>query len=307
MSFAASAVRRRDRSGFARFSRSWAIVKRIRSAGYDGSIATRLFAQAWDALLSGVPPINVVRDITSAALCAARLGDLDAAVLREGGLDTAEIVAVRRRAFDAVAEPVDGDLRDMLRDGIGSDVPIASAALPRFVAQLQMQPRAGLTCPGTRRIILEPPENHADHCLVVAVYGVLLCPHFGADPARVFVAALAHHLHNASLPDAGFAGENLLGEHLDELMRTATTRALAELPEHLRAQVIEARRILLDAETADGRAFHAADVIDRVLQIGQHLQAATLTIRGVLDDMHLVHDGPVKAFHDAVLAQAGLA
>ena len=61
-----------------------------------------------------------------------------------------------------------------------------------------------------------------------------------------------------------------------------------------------------DATTPDGQAFHAADVIDRVLQIRQHLRGATLTMDVVLNDMDLVHEGPVKAFHDAVLREAGL-
>ncbi len=60
--------------------------------------------------------------------------------------------------------------------------------------------------------MFEPPENHAEHCLAVAVYGVLLAPRYGADPSVVFLAGLAHHLHNARLPDSGFTGEALLGD-----------------------------------------------------------------------------------------------
>ena len=36
-----------------------------------------------------------------------------------------------------------------------------------------------------------------------------------------FLSGLAHHLHNATLPDSGFAGEILLGEHL-----TTETKAI---------------------------------------------------------------------------------
>ena len=43
--------------------------------------------------------------------------------------------------------------------------------------------------------------------------------------------------------------------------------------------------------------------VDRVLEIDQHLRAASLDHGCVLDDMGLVHDGPVKPFHDAVLAE----
>ena len=91
------------------------------------------------------------------------------------------------------------------------------------------------------------------------------------------------------------------------MMARATERALAELPEWLRHRVVEARQILPDAGTPEGRAFHAADVLDRVLEIDQHLAAARLTMDVVLRDMALVHDGPVKPFHDRVLAEMGLA
>jgi hypothetical protein len=78
------------------------------------------------------------------------------------------------------------------------------------------------------------------------------------------------------------------------------------LPPRLREEVQAARSILLDAATPEGRAFHAADVIDRVLQIAQHLRAASLTMERVLNEMHLVHEGPVKPFHDRVLREISL-
>ncbi len=80
------------------------------------------------------------------------------------------------------------------------------AAVPPFVPLLAAQPRAGATRPGHPRVILEPAENHAEHCAVVAVNGVLAAGVFGADPAGPFLTGLAHHLHNAYLPDAGDAG-----------------------------------------------------------------------------------------------------
>ncbi len=108
---------------------------------------------------------------------------------------------------------------------------------------------------------------------------------------------MAHHFHNAAMPDAGFTGEMLLGDHLLPIMEVATGWALGELDEAggLRAAVERARAILPDDSTPEGRAFHAADCIDRVLQIAQHLRAATLTMGTVLDEMELVHAGPVKA------------
>ncbi len=191
-----------------------------------------------------------------------------------------------------------------LRPALARELPAGDP--PPFVDALARQPRAGVTCPGRPRIVLEPPENHAEHCLVVAVYGVLLSTTYGADPETVFLAGLAHHLHNAAMPDSGFTGEMLLGSHLEPVMARATARALDELPGGLRERVERACAILPDADTPEGRAFHAADVADRVLQIAQHLKAATLTMDVVLGEMALVHDGPVKPFHDAVLAELGL-
>jgi len=160
-----------------------------------------------------------------------------------------------------------------------------------------------VTCPGRARILLEPPENHAEHCLIVAVYAVCLSPFYRADPGTVFLAAMAHHFHNAAMPDAGFTGEMLLGDHLLPIMAVSTGWALGELDEagDLRTEVERARAVLPDDSTAEGRAFHAADCIDRVLQIAQHLRAASLTMGTVLDEMELVHAGPVKGFHDRVL------
>lgn len=76
---------------------------------------------------------------------------------------------------------------------------------------------------------------------------------------------------------------------------------LNELEPTLRETVRSARSVLPDNATAEGRAFHAADSIDRVLQIAQHLRAASLTMDTVLGDMELVHASPVKDFQDRVL------
>jgi 5'-deoxynucleotidase YfbR-like HD superfamily hydrolase len=155
--------------------------------------------------------------------------------------------------------------------------------------------------------VLEPPESHAEHCALVAIGGALLSPSWGAQPGRVFLAGLAHHLHNALLPDSGFAGEVLLGEWLQPAMARATDLAMRELPEEARARVDSACRILPDAETPEGRAFHAADTLDRVLQVEHHLRAAGTSMGFVLREMELVHAGPVKPFQDAVLSRMGLA
>ena len=278
-------------------------LKRLRSAGRDGSAATRMFRAAWHELTAGASPAEVARRITAQALAAGRLGDLDRMLLSEAGLSATEVNGILCRAVEDISEPVAEPLRSALVSAIAVPPPSRQGDLPRFVRLLEDQPRAGVTCPGRPRIVLEPAESHAEHCLVVAVYGVILSPRYGADPATVFLAGLAHHLHNAGMPDAGFTGEMLLGPHLDAVMRHFTDDALAMLDPALRRRVVEARACLADAETPEGRAFHAADVVDRVLEIAQHLRAASLTMDVVLDDMALVHDGPVKPFHDAVLAE----
>jgi 5'-deoxynucleotidase YfbR-like HD superfamily hydrolase len=154
--------------------------------------------------------------------------------------------------------------------------------------------------------MFEPSENHAEHCCLVAVLGVVLAPAWGARPETVFLAGLAHHLHNAAMADAGFAGEVALGPWLEPAMAQATDRALSLLDAPVRAEVEAARRILPDAETPEGRAFHAADTLDRVLQVEHHLRAASATMGFVLQEMELVHEGPVRPFQMAVLERMGL-
>ena len=281
-------------------------LKRIRSAGRVGSIASRGFMRAWTALVAGEPPHAVMQATVAAALAAARLGDLDRRKLVELGLDEEEARVVMQRALDDVAGPLEPELAERLRVSLAVQLTVGDD-VPPFAAALAAQPRAGATCPGKPRLVLEPAENHAEHCWAVAVFGVLLAPRYGADPSRVFLAGLSHHLHNALLPDSGFTGEMLLGSKLELICAAATARALDELPERLRGQVVASRTILADASTPEGRAFHAADVIDRVLQLAQHLRPASLSMRALLDDWELVHAGPVKSFHESVLAEMDLA
>ena len=280
-------------------------LKRIRSAGREGSVAQRGFRHAWCELAAGEPAEVVTKRTVAAALVAARLGDLDGPKLLALGLPAGEALAVLQRAFDAVAADLDPALAVILRDGLSLD-PRPEHGAPAFVHDLERQPRAGATCPDKPRLVLEPPESHAEHCWAVAVFGVLLAPAYGADPVEVFTASLAHHLHNALMPDSGFTGEVLLGDRLQDVIDHATAHALLQLDEPLRDVVRASRRILPDAATPEGRAFHAADVIDRVMQIAQHLRPASITMATVLNELELVHAGPVKPFHDRVLAEMGL-
>ena len=299
-------------------------LKRIRVAHTDGSLAQRGFVRSWSALLAGAGAGRVAARECAAALSGARLGGIDAEVALEGGVTAPEVVAVLERAVAEVAEglhPVTvawattavPDLVDMAVDtragGVRGRPGVVSAPfeeLPGFVGALCRQPRAGATAPGRARLIVEPPENHAEHCWAVAVYGALLAEDLGADPGEAFLLGLAHHLHNAVLPDAGFAGETLLGGHLDPLVRRLTERELATLPARLHTRVRALLELRADADTSTGRAFHAADVLDRVLQVHHHARAASFNADHALVDLELVHAGPVTQFHRWVLASAGL-
>ena len=115
---------------------------------------------------------------------------------------------------------------------------------------------------------------------------------------------LAHHLHNALLPDAGFAGEVSLGASLDPLVRRLTDAELASLSPPVRSHVADALALVGDAETAEGRAFNAADVIDRVVQQHCHERAYRFSARHALEELEIVHEGPLQRFGQAVLAGA---
>ena len=279
-------------------------LKRIRSAGRDGTIAERLFRRGWAALARGDDPAAVMARVVAAALAAARLGDLDREKLGALGLNDGEALAVLERGFDEVTPLVEPSLAAALRAALAQGAP-ADGPVPGFVDLLANQPRAGVTCPGKPRLLLQPAESHAEHCLTVAVYAVLAAPGHGADPVSVFVASMAHHLHNAAMPDAGFTGEVLLGDLLDRVIAAAREQAASELAPGVQAMVRAALAPIGGEATPEARAFHVGDVLDRVLEIEQHARSAVDMVV-VLGDYELVHAGPVKAFHDRVLAEVGL-
>ena len=280
-------------------------LKRIRSAGRDGSIATRLFEAAWGGWLEGEAMDEVALRAMAQGLAATRLGDLDHRKLQELGLADAECVTVLQGAVAEVAGPLDSDLVGALCEKL--DQPLsAQDNLPEPIALLRDQPRAGVTGPGKPRVMLQPEENHAEHSFIVALYAGLLAPFYDADPARAFWHGMIHHLHSAAMPDAGYSGEILLGDRLDAVIDRSREIALAKLPSEPAETCREHLSIIADDVEASARAFHAADVIDRVVEIEQHLKRSGVTMGLVLDDYGLVHDGPVKPFHDRVLAEVGL-
>ena len=286
-------------------------LKRVHRAGRPGSHAGRGFARSWAALVAGDPPARVALLETAAAVAAARLGAIDAVILARAGLTPGEVRGVLGAAVNAAAGHLDPVTLDGIRDAVDElpeylDRFEGPGTVPVWVGLLADQPRAGATRPGRPRLVLEPAESHAEHCYITAVYGVLIASHFNAGPAVPFLAGLAHHLHNAYLPDSGFAGEELLGHHLAEVMARFVADALVELPEALAAEASEARRVLLHADTLEARAFHAADVLDRVLQMAQYARAAAFELSQALDDLDLVHPGPLQSFQLEVLSGAGL-
>lgn len=269
-------------------------LKRLRAAHLAGSFADHLFTRAWSALAGGSTLAAVAADIADRALVACRLGAIDAESLAAFGLARHEVDAVLDTARLAIGAQPPGAAR------------LTFAPPPAFVAQLCRQPRAGATAPAMPRMILEPAESHGDHCLAVAVIGILIARLTGADAGRVFLAGLAHHLHNARLPDSGFAGEMLLGPSLEPLMGRLTTAEIATLAPDLAQQVRDALSLVGDAATADGRAFNAADAIDRVQQVHYHARAAAFTAQAALVDLDLVHAGPLQAFQKGLLRDLGL-
>jgi 5'-deoxynucleotidase YfbR-like HD superfamily hydrolase len=287
-------------------------LKRLRSAARTGTHMERVFRCSWAALLGGEDVGVVARRETAAALAAARMGDRDGETLVRAGLSQGEAAEVLLLSFDSVAGVLPVEARESLRDAL-RERPVGATpereGLPGFAAALARQPRAGATAPGKPKIVLEPPENHAEHCAAVAVYGALVAPLYGSEPGAPFLLGLAHHLHNAVLPDSGFAGDELLGEHLDGINHRLQEEALEEIGDHdpgLRDEVSALLPSVYRTDSPEAKSFQAADVLDRVLQQDHYARAASFTLDDALGEMDLVHEGPTREFHLTVLGDAGL-
>ena len=194
-------------------------------------------------------PEPVALSETAAAVARARLAGIDAAVLRRPACSDARRADVLRRGFDEVGG---GGARRRAATGCATRCRRCARpagpppALRRGCSA--RQPRAGATCPGRPRLVVEPPERHADHCLTVAVYGVLVAPLVGADPVVPFLVGLAHHLHNVPLPDAGLRRRGAARRRTSrrccaELERRELDRAAARRSaDRLRERAAAARR-----------------------------------------------------------------
>lgn len=283
-------------------------LKRIRVAGRDGSLATRLFRRAWHRIVRGEDVATVALNETAHAVAAARLAGIDARVLLDGGFELNQVQTVLERGFDTVAGGIAPQHRERLRAAISAepiDDPNSSELLP-FVELLVQQPRAGATRPDHPRVVLEPAENHAEHCALVAINAVLFAPLYNADPGRAFLSGLAHHFHNAYLPDAGYAGDTLLGDDLQPLIARFRQRSLEQLPAMLHDTVRGAIGDAQHAHNAEAKSFQAADVTDRVLEMRWHAQSAAFTLDVALKEMDIVHPGNVQLFQQALLRDMGV-
>lgn len=283
-------------------------AKRIRSADLPTlSLAQRGFARSWRDLCAGDAVQTVAFCEAAAAVAAVELGALDAAALRRGGLDDRAITDLFQKAVAKAGASLKSATQDRLFSAlprlIGSD---PKGQEPAFVGRLQRQPRAGATHPSAGRLVLEPAESHADHCQVVAVAAVLFASESDLDVAPCFLAGIAHHLHNASLPDGGFAAENLIGDRWPSMVELAREEALSELPATLAASARDACEWIAGANDPGSRAFHAADVIDRVAEAAHFEHVARFRLAEALGPFGLVHPGPLKSFQDEVLAELGL-
>ena len=285
-------------------------LKRIRAANANDSLAARMFARAWEKIIGGEAIRSVAVSTVAEAVVAANLGAIDAAVLKRGGLTDGDCELILRRAFDAVAAPIDEDFRVELRRHIPflvdeNELPKEKSPI-QFVELLKNQPRSGATKTGEPKRIFDAPENHAEHCLAVAVIGALLADGFAADVETVFLTGLIHHFHNAYLPDSGFAGEEALGEFLPEIFDSFRRKCLSEVPENLHEFIWKQFKIIETADEPEAKAFHAADVFDRVLQMLHHAEANEFTLRYAMEEAELVHAGAVRDFHYDVLREAKL-
>ena len=291
-------------------------LKRQQPAHYSQSIASTLFVESWQRLLAGEHTERVATIISTKAIVAVLLPGCDAHFVQEAGLEKLAILEIYRKALRTSAyERVDATLYELLLASIpplveeyfgeASDDKIAETDFQRqawFVNVLCRQPRAGATKPRRPRLLLLPPEMHSDHCLTTAVFAALLSPCFGASPGLPFLTGLSHHLHNAVLPDCGFGGEVLLDEWLPTIIEQARNKALAHLEPTLAQRVRGAIDTHENLHLAEGQAASAADVLDRVLDVQWRTRAANVRDEDILEELDLVHEGPIKRFQTEILS-----
>lgn len=285
-------------------------LKRIRAAESEVSLAAQMFERAWGRINGGENVKSVAVSTVAEAIIAANLGAISTEVLRRANLSDNEIETILLRAFDRFANVLDEkfavELCARIKREVAENFTANDYETAKFVEKLKRQPRSGATKTGAAKRIFDQPENHAEHCLAVAVGGAILADFYQADFATVFLTGLIHHFHNAELPDSGFAGEELLGEFLPQVFREFRSNCLREVPENLHEEIWHLFAEIKTANAANARAFHAADVFDRVLQMRHHAEANEFTLSYAMEEMELVHAGAVQKFHYDALRGGGL-
>ena len=295
-------------------------LKRLAPAGVRHSLADELFVTAWAAVLAGADDWSRIAYRTTArAVLYVLFPGVDAAFFRVAGLSADAVREVCTRACDRTLDGrTDATTRTRIREALhdviaefsGDDAQVQNdpdeARLLPCLQRLRTQPRAGATHPDHPRLVLSPPESHADHCLMTAVYASLHAAEYGADAGQAFVCGLAHHLHNAYLPDCGWAGELALEPYLQQTIDNCRAAALESFPGPLRERIRQALRHHESIATPEGKAISAGDVLDRVLDVKWRVRAAAVTEAKVLGDLDLVHPGPLKNFQTDLLNATGL-
>ena len=282
-------------------------VKRLyaHNLGPD-SYASLIFLGATKALCCDEP---LQADVWCAAIVgAARLGAITSTVLQDIGIDKRESSAILKNSI-LVQQSLSAPLRDSLTNACDLLVEICLERLPKnpdWVTRLAATPRAGATCPGKPRIALEPAEMHSDHCVMVAAYAFLLADTFGANREDAWLIGLCHHLHNAYLPDAGFTGEMLLGNHLVGVVSLLRSRVLDTFSVHYRNRVSCLFDEINDLQSPLAKTFHAADTIDRVVQMEHYERSAKFRVATALEEFNLVHEGAAQEFQHELLRSIGM-
>lgn len=271
------------------------------------SLATQIFRGACLPLCGGGS--LEAAEWTTALVSAGRLGAVSPEVLALAGVSAAEARAVFDRSIDA-HECLPASTREALRASTnrldGRLEGNFNYPEGHWADRLCRSPRAGATCPGKPRIALEPAEMHSDHCAMVAVYAFLMADVFGANREDAWLIGLCHHFHNAFLPDAGFTGEMLLGNQIDRVIQGFRQKALSSVHAYYRHRIEQLLVEIADDSSPLAKAFHAADTIDRVVQMENYERAARFRVSQALDDLDLVHEGPVQAFQKDLLASMGM-
>ncbi len=292
-------------------------LKRLRPAGVRHSLADELFVSAWWEVVAGADWSEVADRTAAVAILYVLFPGVEGRFFTAARLEEDAIREVCTNAFNrTVGERLDEETVERLRKQLpvivrtwaGTQVQSESETdkLPDCLERLRQQPRAGATHPDHPRLVLTPPESHADHSLLTAVYATLSAAGYGADPGRAFVCGLAHHLHNAFLPDCGWAGELALEPYLQQTIENCRAAALEEFDPEVSDGLRDVLRHHESIADAEGKAISAGDTLDRVLDVKWRVAAAAVTEAKVLGDLDLVHPGPLKDFQTELLATTGL-